>query len=227
VLPTLVGRHGELLLREFLRRWLNHNELVKRLSRFFAYLERFYVVRGKAQTLISTGQDIFINVVYEKVKDQVIFSVLSMIHEEREGSLIDGGLLKNILDFYVSMGTRRENFYEQEFEEPMLRSTAAYYAKKAGHWILTCSFSDYINKANGCMRRGGEGSQILSRPQQTEVPTGFIFLPLPSFCSPCVFFGRCPLVHHELFLVYAREMEEKKLSDPLASELVHVEFRVW
>lgn len=44
-------------------------------------------------------------------------------------------------------------YYEKDFEEIMLKETAAYYSIKASNWIVEDSCPDYILKAEECLRK--------------------------------------------------------------------------
>lgn len=74
--------------------------------------------------------------------------VLTQIDQEREGEQIDRALLKNVLDIFVEIGMGQMDFYENDFEEAMLKDTAAYYSRKASNWILEDSCPDYMLKVN-------------------------------------------------------------------------------
>lgn len=70
------------------------------------------------------------------------------INREREGEEIDQALMKNVLDIYVEMGGDSMKYYAKDFEEMMLKDTAAFYSKKASDWIASKSYEDYITKVN-------------------------------------------------------------------------------
>lgn len=67
---------------------------------------------------------------------------------EREGDQIDRALLKNVLDIFVEIGMSQMEFYENDFEESMLKDTAGYYSRKASNWIVEDSCPDYMLKVN-------------------------------------------------------------------------------
>ena len=48
-------KHGEFLLRELVLRWKNHKVMVKWLSRFFNYLDRYYISRRSLLKLKAVG----------------------------------------------------------------------------------------------------------------------------------------------------------------------------
>lgn len=68
------------------------------------------------------------------------------IDQEREGEQIDRALLKNVLDICVAIGRGGMEYYVNDFEDAMLRDTAAYYSRKASSWIVEDSYSDYMLK---------------------------------------------------------------------------------
>ncbi|KAH0725712.1 hypothetical protein KY284_001577 [Solanum tuberosum] len=80
-------------------------------------------------------------------------AVISLIDQEREGEQIDRALLKNVLDIFVEIGMGSMDKYENDFEDAMLKDTAAYYSCKASNWILEDSYPDYMLKAEKCLKR--------------------------------------------------------------------------
>ncbi|KAK1280385.1 Cullin-1 [Acorus gramineus] len=88
VLPSLREKQGEDLLRDFARRWTNHRELVRRLSRFLAYLDRYFVEKRKLPKLVDAGTVIFEELVYNEMKLSVTNVLISMtkacLNEEKE-----------------------------------------------------------------------------------------------------------------------------------------------
>ncbi|PIA61546.1 hypothetical protein AQUCO_00300814v1 [Aquilegia coerulea] len=153
VLPSLREKHDEFMLRELVERWMNHKVMVRWLSRFFHYLDRYFIARRSLPALKDVGLTCFRDLVYQelnvKVKDAVIF----LIDQEREGEQIDRALLKNILDIFVEIGMGQMERYENDFETPMLLDTSDYYSRKASIWIEEDSCPDYMLKAEECLKR--------------------------------------------------------------------------
>ncbi|PHU02070.1 hypothetical protein BC332_27321 [Capsicum chinense] len=75
------------------------------------------------------------------------------IDQEREGEQIDRALLKNVLDIFVEIGMGEMGYYENDFEDAMLKDTAAYYSRKASSWIVEDSCPDYMLKAEECLNK--------------------------------------------------------------------------
>eukprot|EP00877_Chromochloris_zofingiensis_P005717 jgi/Chrzof1/15146/Cz09g29020.t1 len=152
VLPSLREHRDEVLLKELYNRWGNHKLMVRWLSRFFNYLDRYYVLRHSLHPLKDVGLLCFRDQVYVEVKRKAKDAVLKLIEREREGELIDKVLVRNILDIFIEVGMGGMESYEKDFEEPMLQETAQFYKRKAAEWITEDSCPDYMLKAEDCLR---------------------------------------------------------------------------
>ncbi|KAM7278577.1 hypothetical protein ACFE04_005711 [Oxalis oulophora] len=153
VLPSLREKHDEFMLRELVKRWANHKVMVRWLSRFFHYLDRYFIARRSLPPLNDVGLTCFRDQVYQELNGKVRDAVISLIDQEREGEQIDRALLKNVLDIFVEIGMGQMDCYENDFEAAMLKDTAAYYSRKASNWILEDSCPDYMLKAEECLKR--------------------------------------------------------------------------
>ncbi|KAG9134398.1 hypothetical protein Leryth_023789 [Lithospermum erythrorhizon] len=153
VLPSLREKHDEFMLRELVQRWSNHKIMVRWLSRFFHYLDRYFIARRSLPPLNEVGLTCFRELVYHELNGKVRDAVISLIDQEREGEQIDRALLKNVLDIFVEIGMGQMDYYENDFEAAMLKDTAAYYSRKASNWILEDSCPDYMLKAEECLKR--------------------------------------------------------------------------
>jgi len=156
VIDTFEDRHDEFLLKELYQRWDNHKVMVRWLSRFFNYLDRYYVGRHSVDNLKTVGDLTFKDLVYAVLKGRARQAVLDLIHREREGESIDRTLIKNILDIYITMGMNSMECYEGDFEGQLLNTTAEYYRGKAVKWIQEDSCPEYMIKAEECLRQEEE-----------------------------------------------------------------------
>ncbi|XP_022842398.1 cullin-1-like isoform X2 [Olea europaea var. sylvestris] len=116
VLPSLRGKNDENLLRELLRRWNNHKTMVKWLSRFFHYLQRYFISKKKLPSLEGTGHSAFYNLVYSEINNEVRDAILSLIDKERKGEQIDQAMVKSVLDIYLEIGENSMKYYAKDFE---------------------------------------------------------------------------------------------------------------
>ncbi|CAN4091490.1 unnamed protein product [Withania somnifera] len=153
VLPALREKHNEFMLREFVKRWVNHKLMVRWLSRFFHYLDRYFIARRSLPALNEVGLMCFRDLVYQELNSKARDAVIVLIDQEREGEQIDRALLKNVLDIFVGIGMGEMEYYENDFEDAMLKDTAAYYSRKASSWIVEDSCPDYMLKAEECLKK--------------------------------------------------------------------------
>eukprot|EP01018_Ginkgo_biloba_P018328 Gb_16689 [translate_table: standard] len=156
VLPALREKHDEFMLRELVKRWGNHKIMVRWLSRFFNYLDRYFIARRSLPALNEVGLMCFRDLVYQEMRNNVRDAVIALIDREREGEQIDRALLKNVLGIFVEIGMGSMDYYENDFELAMLDDTASYYSRKAASWILEDSCPDYMLKAEECLKREKE-----------------------------------------------------------------------
>ncbi|KAL2238955.1 UNVERIFIED_CONTAM: Cullin-1 [Sesamum indicum] len=137
VMPSLREKHDEFLLRELVERWSDHRHMVRWLSRFFHYLDRYFIARRSLPALKEVG----------------LASFRDVIDQEHKGQQIDSALLKNVLDIFVEIGMGQMDYYENDLESAMLDDTAAYYSRKASDWIVEDSCPDYMLKAEECLKK--------------------------------------------------------------------------
>uniref|UniRef100_A0A5B7BPH1 Cullin-1 n=1 Tax=Davidia involucrata TaxID=16924 RepID=A0A5B7BPH1_DAVIN len=153
VLPSLREKHDEFMLRELVKRWANHKIMVRWLSRFFHYLDRYFITRRSLPALNEVGLTCFRDLVYQELRGKVRDAVIALIDQEREGEQIDRALLKNVLDIFVEIGMGQMDYYENDFEADMLKDSAAYYSRKASNWIVEDSCPDYMLKVEECLKK--------------------------------------------------------------------------
>ncbi|KAK4265732.1 hypothetical protein QN277_026748 [Acacia crassicarpa] len=192
VLPALREKHDEFMLRELVKRWANHKIMVRWLSRFFHYLDRYFIARRSLPPLNVVGLTCFRELVYKEINGKVRDAVISLIDQEREGEQIDRALLKNVLDIFVEIGMGQMDCYENDFEAAMLKDTSSYYSRKASNWILEDSCPDYMLKAEECLKR--EKERVAHYLHSSSEPK------------------LLEKVQHELLSVYANQLLEKEHS---------------
>ncbi|XP_023643977.1 putative cullin-like protein 2 [Capsella rubella] len=147
VLPSLREKTDEYMLQELVKRWNNHNVMLRWLARFFAHIDRYYVPKRDIPTVSEVGLTCFCDLVYLEMHPTATKAVIALIRKEREGEEIDRELVKNVLDVYVENGMGTMVKYEEDFESFMLQETVSYYSLKASMLIKEDSCPDYMLKA--------------------------------------------------------------------------------
>lgn len=151
-LPTLKAKHEEFLLRELVHRWENHQIMVKWLSRFFTYLDRYYITRNSLSPLATVGVNSFRTIMFDEVKKtDAVPAMLTIVQKEREGDQVDRSLLKNSVEVFLGVSPGSLSVYQADFEEPYLEATGQHYARVSQHWVEDDSFPAYMIKAEECL----------------------------------------------------------------------------
>ncbi|KAF7027241.1 hypothetical protein CFC21_039302 [Triticum aestivum] len=156
VLPSLKSKHGEFLLRELVERWKNHKVMVRWLTRFFHYLDRYYVSRKLLLPLKELGLSCFHDLVFDGLKTTLTTIVIDMVDNDREGQLIDRALLKDVVGIYLEIGQGSVGLYELDFEKAFCKGTKDYYSKKAQIWMSEDSCPEYMLKVEDSLQKEKE-----------------------------------------------------------------------
>ena len=152
VLPALREKHGEHMLRELVKRHANHTVMVRWLSRFFNYLDRYYITRHSLAELKDVGVMAFRESVYAQLKGSIKDAALQLVERERLGEQVDRPLVKNVAGLFVEMGLGGMDAYEADFEQPLLKATAEFYAQQAAQWVAADTCPEYMAKAEEVLR---------------------------------------------------------------------------
>ncbi|KAM2168183.1 hypothetical protein ACFX1Q_037656 [Malus domestica] len=97
------------MLQELVKSWENHKVMVRWLSCFFHYLDRYFIADRSLRPPNEVGLNGLCNLVYREIK--------------REGEQIDRTLLKNVINIFVEIGMGEMDAYEEDFEAHMLTDT--------------------------------------------------------------------------------------------------------
>ncbi|KAF0692546.1 Aste57867_16358 [Aphanomyces stellatus] len=158
VLPALQNQHDEFLLNELHRRWQNHKLMNKWMSKFFMYLDRYYVKHNSLPTLSDAGLNAFKSVVFSVIKKDVVDAMLELVEKEREGEIVDTTLLRNCIEVFETMGMGTLDVYVSDFEEPFIKRSTAYYATKSQSWLAVDSTPAYMSKTEESLKN--ESSRV-------------------------------------------------------------------
>jgi len=89
--------------------------------------------------------------VYLEVRAPARDAVLAAVAAERAGDPVDRPLLKNVLSISIEVGMGALDYYEADFEAPLLSATTDHYSRVAAAWVEADSCPDYMAKAEACL----------------------------------------------------------------------------
>lgn len=86
-------------------------------------------------------------------------AILRLIERQRNGETIDQGLVKKVVDSFVSLGLDETDInkasldvYKEHLETPFLEATEKYYQQESEAFLAESSVSDYLKKAEERLR---------------------------------------------------------------------------
>jgi cullin 1 len=86
-------------------------------------------------------------------------AVLRLIEQQRNGDTIDQGLVKKVVDSFVSLGLDESDtnkasldVYKEHFENSFIDATEQYYKQESESFLAESSVSDYLKKAEERLR---------------------------------------------------------------------------
>ena len=95
----------------------------------------------------------------QKENSKLSAATLRLITQQRNGETIDQGLVKKVVDSFVSLGLDNADpnkecldVYKEQFETSFIHTTEAYYKKESETFLAENSVPDYLKKAEERLR---------------------------------------------------------------------------
>ena len=99
--------------------------------------------------VVELGRDLFVkHIIRPLIKDHVVNAILTLLHIERTGYVINRSAIKNCVDLMLqfsdsSYGT---TMYRRYLEPLILRQSYVYYSAEAGRLLETCDTLEYLRR---------------------------------------------------------------------------------
>ncbi|WVF68727.1 hypothetical protein IAT40_003499 [Kwoniella sp. CBS 6097] len=154
------------LLKYYATQWDRFTTGARYVNKLFNYLNKHWVKREKDEgrkevytvytlALVAWKQNFFKHFASNASgMSRLTQAILRQIEQQRNGEAIDSGLLKKVIDSYVSLGldeadAQRQNLdvYREYFQAPFLTTTEQYYRAESSAFVGSNSVSDYMKKA--------------------------------------------------------------------------------
>ncbi|KAG8904450.1 hypothetical protein FRB99_001710 [Tulasnella sp. 403] len=153
----------EELLRYYAKEWDRYTTGANYINRLFTYLNRHWVKREKDEgrkgvytvytlALVQWKTNFFLHI--QGKNQKLANAVLRLIENQRNGETIDVGLVKKVVDSFVSLGlddsdSNKASFdvYREHFETPFITGTEKYYKQESESFLAENSISEYLKKA--------------------------------------------------------------------------------
>ena len=99
--------------------------------------------------VVDLGRDLFVkHIVRPPIKDHVINAILSLLHIERDGYVINRSAIMNCVDTLSKLSDSSDGMtvYKQDLEPEVLRQSEAYYKAEASRLLETCNTLEYLRR---------------------------------------------------------------------------------
>lgn len=155
VLPSLEDKNGAALLTELMLKWSNYQVMARWLSRFFDYLDRFYIPRVGTFGLSQQAIKCFDGLVNARLKPKFIAAAILLINQDRNGEKVDRSLLKNVVEYFdVARSVGGTCYYD--FQMALFADSSAYYSQIASNGLLYDTCDGYMYKVEWCLTQENE-----------------------------------------------------------------------
>ncbi|KAI1794850.1 Cullin-domain-containing protein [Ganoderma leucocontextum] len=158
----------EALLRYYAQEWDRYTTGANYINRLFTYLNRHWVKRERDEgrkgvypvytlALVQWKSNFFLHV--QSKHQKLAGAILRLIERQRNGETIDQGLVKKVVDSFVSLGLDESDInkvsyevYREHLETPFLDATEKYYRQESKAFLSENSVADYLKKAEERLR---------------------------------------------------------------------------
>ncbi|KAI4352586.1 hypothetical protein L6164_006823 [Bauhinia variegata] len=137
---------GEFFLEELNRKWADHNKALQMIRDILMYMDRTFIPSTHKTPVHELGLNLWRDVVIHSSKTQARLqhTLLELILRERNGEVINRGLMRNIIKMLMDLGL---SVYQEDFEKHFLEVSADFYRLESQQFIECCDCGDYLKKA--------------------------------------------------------------------------------
>lgn len=143
---SIESAQGEVFLDELNRKWIDHNEALQMIRDILMYMDRTFVPSKNKTHVHELGLNLWRDVVIHssKTRARLLDTLLDLVHRERNGEVINRGLMRNLTNMLMDLGL---SVYQKDFEKPFLEISANFYCRESQKFIESCDCGDYLRKA--------------------------------------------------------------------------------
>lgn len=143
---SIESAQGEIFLEELNRKWVDHNKALQMIRDILMYMDRTFIPSNHKTPVHELGLNLWRDVVIHSSKTQarLLDTLLELVLRERNGEVINRGLMRNIIKMLMDLGLP---VYQQDFEKHFLDVSANFYCRESQKFIESCDCGDYLKKA--------------------------------------------------------------------------------
>lgn len=169
-LPIADASDSEQVFRAMIKKWTEFKVIQSWMLKSFRYLSRYYVVHCNVQPLEAVSLRTFFQL-FSVHSAAVGKHVLSLFRAQRRGEFVNKDDLRLAVELFNQMSEveRGDELQLRDFTEPFLKETRAFYKAEAAKWIATASASEFLERADQCIREEQERAQRLLPESMQQV----------------------------------------------------------
>ncbi|KAG2714318.1 hypothetical protein I3760_03G021400 [Carya illinoinensis] len=143
---SIEAAQGEVFLEELNRKWADHNKALQMIRDILMYMDRTFIPSTHKTPVHELGLNLWRDVVIHSSKTQIRLrdTLLELVYRERNGEVINRGLMRNIIKMLMDLGSA---VYQEDFEQHFLEVSADFYRLESQQFIESCDCGDYLKKA--------------------------------------------------------------------------------
>ncbi|MFS8017275.1 putative cullin protein, neddylation [Helianthus anomalus] len=143
---SIEASQGALFLEELDRKWSEHNKALQMIRDILMYMDRTFIPSTHKTPVHELGLNLWRDNVVHTIKIQTRLKdrLLELVQKERDGEVIDRGLMRNVIKMLMDLGC---SVYQEEFEKPFLVVSANFYRGESQLFIENCDCGDYLKIA--------------------------------------------------------------------------------
>ena len=143
---SIESAQGEIFLEELNRKWVDHNKALQMIRDILMYMDRTFIPSSHKTPVHELGLNLWRDVVIHSSKTQARLkdTLLELVLRERNGEVINRGLMRNIIKMLMDLGL---SVYQEDFEKHFLGVSANFYCLESQKFIESCDCGDYLKKA--------------------------------------------------------------------------------
>ena len=154
--------------------------------------------------VVDLGRDLFLkHIIRPPIKDHVIGAILSLMHIERDGYVINRSAINHCVDalLQLSGGPDEKTVYKGRLEPEILRQSEAYYKTEAGRLLESCNALEYLRRVNPLSLMPVLTRLLCARHARSKHASQkkihvFTSIYLYKRWLPSMLFSRTPYFHH-------------------------------
>ncbi|KAJ1735990.1 ubiquitin ligase (cullin) of SCF [Coemansia biformis] len=147
---------GDELLTFYNREWVRYGDAAKMIHNIFGYLNRHWIQREKDEgnnvcDINTLMFRLWRNQFFMDVRGALLESVFSLMTRIRDGQVADLGLVKSVVDSFVSLGSddlvlgsKKMEVYDAYFLKPFIEGTRRYYQAESERMLKEGSIRSYM-----------------------------------------------------------------------------------